>query len=100
MKAFKKPDIVANILKKTLKKNDLSEKIANYEVFLQWEQIVGPQIAQHTKPKSVAKDKLIIEVAHASWKVELNFLKEKILKQIQQQFPHAKLKELQFILKT
>lgn len=99
-KALKKPDLIADILKKTLKKVEISDKIANYEVFLKWSDIVGANIAKYSKPKLIRKDHLIVEVEHVSWKVELNFLKEKILKQIQKKYPNSKLRDLDFILKS
>jgi predicted nucleic acid-binding Zn ribbon protein len=48
-------------------------------VFDGWAEAVGPAIAAHTKPVSVADGCLVVEVDHPTWATQLRFLEADVL---------------------
>jgi len=48
-------------------------------VFDRWADAVGPAIAAHTKPVSLADGCLVVEVDHPTWATQLRFLEADVL---------------------
>jgi predicted nucleic acid-binding Zn ribbon protein len=48
-------------------------------VFDRWDDAVGPAIAAHTKPVSLADGCLLVEVDHPTWATQLRFLEADVL---------------------
>jgi len=63
----------------TLAYYGISENIRAERVHTEWYDLVGPRIAQRTRPFGVVGKLLVIEVASSAWMQELNLLKPQIL---------------------
>ncbi len=61
---------------------DLAEKAKLLKIIDQWEEIVGPVYYQHTFPGKVFAKTLQIVVDHPAYKMEIQFMKNIILKNI------------------
>jgi predicted nucleic acid-binding Zn ribbon protein len=48
-------------------------------VFERWADAVGPAVAAHTKPISLADGRLVVEVDHPAWATQLRFLEADVL---------------------
>jgi predicted nucleic acid-binding Zn ribbon protein len=48
-------------------------------VFDRWAEAVGPAIAAHTNPVSLADGCLVVEVDHPTWATQLRFLEADVL---------------------
>ena len=66
------------------------------DIYRTWQQAVGPRIAQNTFPVSFRKGSLIVNVTTSVWMQELLFLKEKILKKLNDQESDDRFKDIHF----
>jgi predicted nucleic acid-binding Zn ribbon protein len=51
-------------------------------VFADWDDIVGPAIAPHAKPKALRERTLVVAVADPAWATQLRFLEGELLERI------------------
>jgi predicted nucleic acid-binding Zn ribbon protein len=48
-------------------------------VFAQWEDLVGPAVAAHARPLSLARRVLVVGVDHPGWATQLRYLAPELL---------------------
>lgn len=53
-------------------------------VFGRWNEIVGEQVAAHTRPLSLRKESLVVAVDDPAWAPELRFLEPEILRRVRE----------------
>jgi len=58
----------------------IADDVRGERVITEWTELVGPRIAQRTRPDRIADRVLWIEVATSAWLQELNLLKPQLLK--------------------
>lgn len=58
----------------------ISDEVRAGRVLTEWSELVGPKIAQRTRPDGVIDRLLWIEVATSAWLHELNLLRPQLLK--------------------
>lgn len=84
--------VVRSIIKKLDKQsNPTSEDIAKI-----WGEIAGKKAASHTKPASLRKKRLVINVDGSSWLYELTLKKRELLAELKKRLGGDKIEELQF----
>ncbi|MBI3579942.1 MAG: DUF721 domain-containing protein [Ignavibacteriales bacterium] len=60
----------------------IKKKLHEYEAVLQWEQIVGEQIAKVATATRITKGVLFVKVKTGTWRNELTIRKPEIMKKI------------------
>jgi predicted nucleic acid-binding Zn ribbon protein len=63
-----------------LQLHGITDEIRAGRVLTEWSELVGPKIAQRTRPDGVFERLLWIEVATSAWMHELNMLRPQLLK--------------------
>lgn len=63
-----------------LQLHGITDQIRANRVLTEWGELVGPKIAQRTRPDGVADRLLWVEVATSAWMHELNMLRPQLLK--------------------
>lgn len=94
------PTPLAQILNQVLESRGLSARIKQHALFEQWEEIVGPTLADKTQPMKIQGKFLYIGVEHPAWIQELQFMKPKLLEKIQGHCPETTISDLRFVLKV
>ncbi|HAV43558.1 TPA: hypothetical protein DCX15_06050 [bacterium] len=86
IKKNKKRDFekIGSILERTIKNLGLEHQIEKEMIFQVWKDVVGEEINKHTKPLSLQKKMLVVEVDSPTWNNELNLQKKGIKKKINQ----------------
>lgn len=74
--------LIKGILSKALAGKGIDKKIERYEFILQWEKIVGPKLAEVTKPEYISRKTLIVRVLHPVWAQECAFMKTNLLRKL------------------
>jgi hypothetical protein len=74
------PTSAARAVASALKFHGISDEIRSQRVLTEWAELVGPKIAQRTRPDGVNERVLWVEVATSAWLHELNLLKPQLLK--------------------
>jgi predicted nucleic acid-binding Zn ribbon protein len=80
-----------------LEKYGLKEQLQAREYLSIWEKIVGVKIAQHSRPLTINKKKLIVEVNDSNWLYHLTMLKDKIIKEFNLKASSEIITEIRFI---
>lgn len=76
------PKVVKDLLSGTFSKFGIDQQLSRYGFVLEWESIVGVEIALRSKPHAVERGVLTIRVVNSEWAQELAFQKELLLARI------------------
>lgn len=87
---------IGELLKKTLQSAGIADRVDRQTAIAFWEEIVGPKLAEKTKALRVEKDVLKVRVVSASWRNELVFFKQAILKKIAERIGEGKINDIYF----
>jgi len=69
----------ASAIATALKIHGLSDEIRANRLLTEWAELVGPKIAQRTRPEGITDRVLWIEVATSAWLHELNLLRPQLV---------------------
>jgi predicted nucleic acid-binding Zn ribbon protein len=86
-----------NAITALLKKNNLEKGVNQNNALLIWASTVGKKIAQNTNPDKVEHGVLTIKVESPTWRQELVFEKQKILKKLNKKLGKNTIREIRFI---
>jgi len=86
-----------NAITALLKNNNLEKGVNQNNALLIWESTVGKKIAQNTNPDNVEHGVLTIKVKSPTWRQELIFEKQKILKKLNKKLGKNTIREIRFI---
>ncbi len=90
-------ETIASSIDGLLEKYGLREQLQAREYLLIWDKIVGVKIAQYTRPLTIKKKRLIVEVNDSNWLYHLTVLKDKIIKEFNEQARSIIITEIKFI---
>ncbi len=91
---LKKAAHAGDLVGKLLKGFGLDERLHQYRALIIWEEVVGPQIAARTRPVRIREGVLEINVDQPTWMQQLQFMKPKILTQLNAELGKATIKDL------
>ncbi len=89
-------DALGPLLEALLNRQGLSEKMRGYRLWQHWTQTVGDTIAQQAQPLRIRDGVLEVRVGHPVWMQQLQLLKPKLLKQLNQALGENLLTDLYF----
>lgn len=75
-------DSFSSILDAVAQRLGLSAKLVEQRIAREWADIVGEQVAAHTRPESIRGRRLSVLVDHSLWMQQLSFLKPDLLRRI------------------
>jgi predicted nucleic acid-binding Zn ribbon protein len=91
------PQKISNILSELIENRDWQKGIAEGNLFTDWRDIVGAEIADHSSPITLYEGKLTIQTSSTAWSTQLRLMNDHILRKIQQSAPGAVVEELNII---
>lgn len=91
------PESLGGILQNLLKNLGLERRINEQKVILNWEKIVGVNIAEKTKAFKIEGKKLFVKVQSPSWRNELFYLKKEIIEKLNSSVKQEVIKDIIFI---
>ncbi len=77
-----KPSAIGDLIRGRLASLGLSRKIKEAGVTVEWPELVGPEIAAHTRVIKLDHGKLFVSVDEPAWRQELTFQKQSIREKI------------------
>jgi len=89
---------LGEILEKSLKRLDLSAKMAEYGVWPIWNDIVGPTIARNAQPEKIRHGTLFVKVASPMWMQQLQYTKEMMTEKLNQTLGRGVVKNIFFFV--
>jgi predicted nucleic acid-binding Zn ribbon protein len=76
---------------------DWRQGVAEGNLFSDWKEIVGADIAEHSTPITLFEGKLTIQTTSTAWSTQLRLMQSDLLKTIRQSAPGALVEELSII---
>lgn len=73
------PRPVGDLVQGFLSEQGLDAEVDRQSVLEEWAEVVGERIASVTRPRSISRGTLFVEVRSSAWLMELNIMKREIL---------------------
>jgi len=89
---------IGEFLEGILKNAGLRDQVLRAEVVEQWKDRVGEAIARVTRAQGVRDATLIVEVKSSAWLMELNLMKEELLRRVNEGREEALIEKIVFVL--
>ena len=80
-----------------LKAAGLEAGVSQNKALLIWDDVVGAKVSENTTPEKVEAGTLYIKASNPTWRQELMFNKEEILKKLNKKLGEKTIKEIKFI---
>ena len=80
-----------------LKAAGLEAGVSQNKALLIWDDVVGAKVSENTTPEKVEAGTLYIKASNPTWRQELMFKKEEILKNLNKKLGEKTIKEIKFI---
>jgi predicted nucleic acid-binding Zn ribbon protein len=95
----KKPEAISHILANVLGSTGIAERVDQAAIIPEWPNLVGPQIAAVTSPKSItANGTLFVEVATNPWMNELSLLERELLRSLNTKPERVPIRRIRWLL--
>lgn len=73
---------IGEAARRLLRLRGLDGAVALSDVLFAWEDVVGPVVAAHARPRALRAEILVVDVDEPAWATELQFLSARILAQL------------------
>ncbi|MEV1331748.1 DciA family protein [Micromonospora costi] len=88
------PQPLGAVLDRLVKARGWQQPAAEATVFGAWERVVGPEVAQHSRPVKLENGELTVEARSTAWATQLRLLAGSLLKQIAREVGHNVVRKL------
>jgi predicted nucleic acid-binding Zn ribbon protein len=91
------PQLISDVLKNLIQDREWQSGIAEGNLFANWENIVGADIAEHAEPIAILEGVLTIRTSSTAWATQLNLISNDVLVSLQKSAPGALVERLSII---
>ncbi|WP_012180254.1 DUF721 domain-containing protein [Salinispora arenicola] len=88
------PQPLGAVLDRLVKARGWQQPAAEATVFGAWERVVGPEVAQHSRPVKLDNGELTVEARSTAWATQLRLLAGSLLQQIAREVGHNVVRRL------
>jgi len=97
MPVAKPPPALDQLVPGVMKRLGLEQRLHQAQVFHQWSQIVGAEVAKHAQPVSLKNALLVVAVDHPVWLQELaRYHKPLLLQKVRDRIGKAAVRDIVF----
>ena len=89
---------VSGVLSRVLQQLGLEQDMRGWQAVGEWERLVGPRVARHTRAVGFRDGTLQVEVEGSAWMQELGFLKRDLVRKINQHLGTPYVKDVRFVV--
>ena len=93
---LKKPMPLGEILENALKASKINIDLRACKLWDLWDHIVGPAIARNAQPEAIKGNLLIVRVAGSPWMHHLQFMKDDMVKQLNEALGKEAISDIRF----
>jgi predicted nucleic acid-binding Zn ribbon protein len=90
------PTLISDVLTHLVTHRQWESGLAEGNLFVQWEKIVGSDIATHSTPISIYEGTLLIQCSSTAWATQLQAVHDQLLATITSSAPGALVESLRF----
>lgn len=87
---------IDKLIPKAIKKLNIQSQFDEYNIQKRYSSLFGKEIAKISYPSGLINATLHISVANSAWLMQLSFMKEKIIKEINKEFKRKVVKDVLF----
>jgi predicted nucleic acid-binding Zn ribbon protein len=91
------PQSLESVLSEVIVGRNWGQGLAEGNLFSNWQEIVGVEIAQHTTPISLVDGRLTIQSSSSAWATQMRLMQDDLLKTISNTAPGALVEKLNVI---
>ncbi len=91
-------ETVGNVLPRVVRRLGLDDGLLGWRAVHEWEQVVGPRGARHTRATGVHAGVLQVEVEGSAWMHELGFLKPALVRRINRHLGRPLVRSVRFVV--
>ncbi len=91
------PQLISDVLKNLIQDREWQSGIAEGNLFANWDNIVGAEIAEHTEPIAILEGVLTIRTSSTAWATQLNLISNDVLASLQASAPGVLVEKLSII---
>ena len=95
--AGRSPKSIASSMDELIQSFGWQSKVSEGELFANWKDLVGDQVAQSSFPEDLTKGILTVRCKSTAWATQLRLMGSEILARISERLPDLEVKELRFI---
>lgn len=88
---------LADSIKGVLKERGWEKTIDKYLAVSLWEETVGPTMARHCQAVEIKGNTILVKASTPSWRNEIAFYKDEILRELNQKISATEIKDIRFI---
>ena len=77
------PELISGVLSDLISNRDWDSGLADGNLFVNWNKIVGDEISQHAQPISISDNVLTIQSSSTAWATQLQLISNNLLSTIQ-----------------
>lgn len=89
---------IGKVLEQVIANLGLTKKLSEQRAVVDWADIVGAKVAQHSKALRVDRGRLFVEVDSSVWAQELTLMKRRILREINARIGDRVINNIHFVL--
>ena len=95
----RKPEAAGDVLERAFRSPVVKKKVREYAAFPYWQEIVGEQLAEVTKPEKISRGRVLsIRVIDSVWAQELTLMKQQIIEGVHRFGKGAIVEDIKFIV--
>jgi predicted nucleic acid-binding Zn ribbon protein len=83
------PQSISDVLGGLVSDQGWRERAAIGAVFGRWDQIVGPDLAEHTRPESFADGEVVVRADSAAWATQVRLLAGSLVRRLNEELGHG-----------
>ena len=87
---------LGDIIKSVIGKMGGKDKVGEEEIVGAWREAVGEAASKHSRPASLKKGSISVNVDGSAWLYELTLKKKEILEKLEEKIKGKKIKEIRF----
>jgi len=96
MKARKQPEKIGSLIDSILQERGYLTVCKEWDVVAKWKELVGEKLASVTECTRMEDGRLYVKVASSSWRNEIAYLKDEIIKKIKTETDCSSLNDIVF----
>ena len=77
------PELIGGVLNDLISDRDWDSGLAEGNLFVNWQKIVGDEISQHAQPVSIVENVLTVQSSSTAWATQLELISNELLATIQ-----------------
>lgn len=93
-----RPQLIGELIPEYLHRKGLAAKVEAASVVPEWEELVGPRIAEVATPVRVSDGTLFIAVTTSAWMMELSLLRGDLMRRLNAGKREGRIEQLVFLM--